>query len=181
MKKVVKVCLCASCFSLFGLNNVKKADALVQTWSMTQRGEKAYSNSTVSCSFEGLVKADGRGFFRNDAGYWTGIAKAAWDGANPYNAETITLVNTFWLDGIGSFSIGTSGVDVSTSGNTGSCTYTIKDDWRIEVHYSYSAEIYSIFYQGQKVSAHFKFGNTFVDVDSEADNVYENRVTISFS
>ena len=184
MKKLGKVCLLASFFSLIGLglSNTKKADAMWQSMDWKQTGKKDYSDSYVLCSFDGIVKGHGTGFFSNDVSYWSGTSKAAWYGVNPYNADSITLTDVIWIDGIGSFSAGyPSGVTATySSGGRMNYSYTVNNEWQMTVYYDYTGEIYSATYTGQKVSASFKFGKTFVVVDSESNQTYEYKGPIKY-
>jgi len=158
-----------------------------------QKGKKNYLNSYVTTQFDGEVSAKQGtryGFLwtkkYNDKCYWEGTSSSFWAGLSPYNADSIVHTDTIWIEGSGSpsysggLSLGESaglsvGFSTSSSGMYENFSYQVENSYSIYIDYSYSGSIYDFSYVGQKASATFKFSNSFVVVNSESNQIIEEK------
>jgi len=122
----------------------------------------------------------------NDKCYWEGTSSSFWAGLSPYNADSIVHTDTIWIEGSGSpsysggLSLGESaglsvGFSTSSSGMYENFSYQVENSYSIYIDYSYSGSIYDFSYVGQKASATFKFSNSFVVVNSESNQIIEEK------
>ena len=175
-----------------------KTFAKTQNMDWYQRGEKKVGNSYIYTQFRGTVSATKGAAFLwwgdDDSIEWKGNASTAWLGTVPsYNADSISHTNVIWVNGSGKpsysagISAGTSGVDGSigvssnSDGVKSEYSYSLSNQWKVNVDYSYSGNIWSWSYVGQKTTGTVLLGNTFYVVDSEADQTIDNRSDCWFS
>ena len=145
-------------------------NALSDNYNLYECGEKKYNNSYVYTQFKGTVKTPVSLFGQRST--FSGTSKSAWMGSSPYNADTVTHTDVIGVTKIGGFSVGyPGGVSASTSGSSASLSYSASNTWHVDVNYTYTINSWLILATSQKSTASFKFGSTFVVVDSEGDNV----------
>ena len=200
MKKVTKLAISALSgigILVYSLSSGAEVSASTQNMNWRQRGEKSVSNSYIYTEFNGTVSAtDGSKFLwwgDDDSVTWNGNSTTKWMGTNPYNADSIVHTDTIWIEGSGKpsysagISAGTSGVEGSISissnsaGEKSSQSYSLSNVWYVNVNYSYSGNIWNWSYVGQKASGIVQLGNNFYLVDSEANQVIDNRSDCWFS
>jgi hypothetical protein len=171
VKTIVRkgMCFVLALISILFFSGIK-ADALSDNYNAYERGEKNYNSSYVYTQFKGTVKTP-VGLFGQTTTY-DGKSRSAWLGGNPYNADTVTHTDSISISGIGGASFGyPSGISVSTSGKTANISYSASNTWYVDVDYTYTASSWLILGVNQKAIGTFKFGSTFVVVDSKGNQV----------
>ena len=173
------------------------AFASTQNMNWHQKGQKNVSNSYIYTEFNGVVSATSGSKFlwwgNEDSIICKGKSTTKWLGSNPFNADSITQTDTIWINGSGQpsysagISAGSSGAEGSlsissiSSGEKNSYSYSLSNKWYVNVDYSYSGNIWSWSYVGQKSSGTVLLGNTFYLVDSEANQILDYRSDCWFS
>jgi len=155
-------------------------------------GSKNYLNSTVRTGWSGLLSST-QYVFLNDELIFSGNSYSKWLGESPFNADNVTHYDVLEINGIGSVSLSggiganSSGptVNFGISGSSGSNSityaYTVSNSWKINVNYSYYAEIAQMIWMDLFTAACFQFGTNFVVVNSRIDNPVVNRGTIYYT
>ncbi len=155
-------------------SSYNKAKAL-QNMEWTQVGKKYVLGSYIRTGFSGTVSLKSKNFV-SDKAYWTGNSSTVWLGLSPFYADSMSHTDKIWLSGIGSVSISSSSIGVSTSTEKGAFTYSINEKtYSVGVNYSYSGKIWKCFYVGQKSYGQMRIGSRFYVVDSETDQTYEYK------
>lgn len=121
----------------------------------------AYSSTWYDCSF--WAKSN----------FWdvwwgaNGTSTTCWMGTSPYNADSIVHQDVLTCSGIGSMDISadtskTVGVSCSVSGHTATYTYSVSNDWRIDVDFSYKhTGLLGVWNMSMDTKATIQFGSSF--------------------
>ena len=172
------------------------ASAVVSAFTSNRQvsgsGYKNYLNSSVRTGWSGLLSST-QYVFQNDQLTFTGNSYSKWLGASPYNADNVTHYDVLEVNGIGSVSfsggVGANasgptvnfGISGSTGSNSRTYAYTVSNNWKVNVNYSYYAEIAQMSWMDLFTAACFQFGSNFVVVNSRVDNPVVNRGTIYYT
>ncbi len=187
MKKSIRITV----LSLLMLAMVVLPISAGQRRTVTGSGSRGYNGSLLVTGWTGQLRANSV-FLGNDSLYFTGKSYSKWHGGNPYNADSITHYDILEVNGIGSVSFSASG-GVSASGPSGSFgisatsasnsytyAYSQRNAWQINVYYSYYSSIWDWSYMDLFTSATFKFGSTYIVVNSRINSPYINRGPIYY-
>lgn len=95
-----------------------------------------------------------------------GTSKTVWCGSKPYNADSITHKDVLSCTGIGSMSIGASpsgpNAGASISGCTATYTYSVSNNWRINVNFNYKhTGLLAAWNYSMNTKAVVQFGSSF--------------------
>lgn len=169
---------------------IPSSAATTQWCNKCGSGYKNYNGSQLVTGWSGKLKAKKTNIFSDDSCIFTGNSYSRWQGLNPYNADMVIHYDILEVKGIGSvdFSGGlgadrsgpsaSMGIGGTTSSKTYAYAYEVTDAWRVEVDYSYYAEIYSASWMDLFTAASFRFGTSFKVVNSRVDNstVYSGTI-----
>lgn len=195
MKLKIRKLVVVMCILLVVVMNTIIANAsTTQTRQVSGSGYKLMNGDKLTTGWDGQLKCINNGLLEGDDKlYWTGNSYSKWLGSNPYDADAVTHYDILEVEGTGSITYsGGAGANASgptanfgISGTTSSkeiaYQYSVSNDWRALVDYSYYAEIYSASWMDLFTSATFKFGSSFKVVNSRVDNPSVSRGTIYYS
>jgi len=122
--------------------------------------KSSYSTTEYSCSFWG------------QSNFWDvwwgakGTSGTSWLGSSPYNADSITHKDILSCSGLGSMSIGISpsgpNASSSMSGHSATYTYSIKNNWKINVNYNYKhTGLLAAWNYSMRTASTVQFGSSF--------------------
>lgn len=190
--KTIKQCIALTMAIVMIILAPVSVSAADQWCNKSGMGYKVYNNSRLETGWSGKLSATFGWLFANDVCEFTGTSYSRWLGATPFYADKITHYDILEIKGIGSVSF-SGGIGASKSGVSGdfdisgtttdkNCVYAyeVTDAWKVDVNYSYYAEIYDGNWMDLYTAATFKFGTSFTVVNSRVDNPTVNSGTIYY-
>lgn len=143
---------------------VMAANFAVPAHAESDSETKSMKNSSAKVSYNST--------YWGQSNFWdvwwgaNGNSKTVWYGANPYNADSIIHQNILSCSGIGSMSVGISpsgpNASVSISGHSATYSYSVSNNWRLEVNYNYKhTGLLAAWNYSTRAAATIQFGTQF--------------------